>query len=321
MNIAFFEITPTDKAFFEKNLLHHNLSFYKEPLTLENASLAKKAEVVSVFISSKLDANLLSKLTQLKKIATRSTGVDHIDINTCEKNKIVVKSVPTYGVNTVAEHTFALMLSLSRKINQSILQTRQGNFANNGLKGFDLAEKTLGIIGLGNIGQRVAELARSFKMKVLVYTRTQRPIDYLQYVNLDRLLAKSHIITLHTPLTPQTKHLINSQNISQIKKGALLINTARGPLVETSALVKALKEGFLAGAGLDVLEEEQAIKDEREILTEEYIELSSAKTLLLNHVLLDMPNVIITPHNAFNSREALLEINQQTLDNILSVTE
>jgi D-lactate dehydrogenase len=321
MEIAFFEVAGNDKSFFEKHLAHHSLSFYKEPLKLENCALAEKAQIISVFIGSRLDSNLLSKLPHLKGIATRSTGTDHLDTDFCKQQKIVVASVPTYGVNTVAEHTFALILSLSRKIPQSAIQTKQGNFANKGLKGFDLAGKTIGIIGLGNIGRRVCELALAFKMKVLVHTRTPKTIDKVRFVDLETLLAKSHIITLHTPLTPNTKHILNSENINQIKKGALLINTARGGLIETRAITKALQEGTLAGAALDVLEEEQAIKDEREILTDEYIELSSAKTLLLNHVLQDMPNVIITPHNAFNSREALLEINQITLENVLSIAK
>jgi len=321
MKIAFYEITPGDQTFFEKNLTGHKLLFRKEPLDLDNFETAIDAEILSVFIGSKIDANLLGKLPKLKGIATRSTGMDHLDLETCKQKNIQVKNVPTYGVNTVAEHTFALILTLSRKIYQSIEQTKQGNFANPGLKGFDLANKTLGIVGLGNIGLRVAQLAQAFKMKVLSFTRTPKEISGIEFVDLDTLLAKAHIITLHTPLTPQTKHIINRQNINKIKKGALLINTARGPLVETAALVKALQDKILGGAALDVLEEEQTIKEEREILTAAYIELSSVKTMLLNHVLLDMPNVIITPHNAFNSKEALLEINQQTLENILSIAK
>jgi len=321
MKIAFFETTVSDKTFFEKNLSQHELYFDKKPLNLDNYEAAKNAQIISVFIGSKLDANLLEKLPQLKGITTRSTGTDHIDLEFCRQKNIQVKSVPTYGVNTVAEHTFALMLTLSRKIYQSIEQTKQGNFANPGLKGFDLAGKTLGIIGLGNIGSRVSQLALAFKMKVLVFTRTPKSIENIEFVDLNTLLAKSHIITLHTPLTSETKHLVNQQNIEKIKKGALLINTARGPLIETVALVKALQDKILSGVALDVLEEEQTVKEEREILTESYIELSSVKTLLLNHVLLDMPNVIITPHNAFNSKEALLEINQQTLENITLIAK
>lgn len=321
MKIAFYETTSTDKAFFEKHLTQHTLVFDKNPLNLDNYEASYGAQIISVFIGSKIDASLLEKLPQLKGIATRSTGTDHIDLQSCEQKNIKVGSVPTYGVNTVAEHTFALILALTRKIYPSINQTKQGNFANLGLKGFDLAGKTLGIIGLGNIGQRVAQLALAFKMKILVFTRTPKPQPGLEFVELDTLMSKAHILTLHTPLTSETKHLINHSNIDKIKKGALLVNTARGGLIETAALIKALQNKTLSGAALDVLEEEQAIKEEREILTESYIELTSAKTLLLNHVLQDMPNVIITPHNAFNSKEALLEINQQTLENILSITK
>lgn len=321
MKIAFYEAAATDKAFFEKHLTQHQLTFDKNPLNLDNYEEAKKATIISVFIGSKIDANLLEKLPKLKGITTRSTGVDHIDPQCCLQKKIKVLNVPAYGTNTVAEHTFALILALSRKIYPSIAQTKQGNFANLDLKGFDLAGKNLGVVGLGNIGQRVAQLALAFKMKVLVFTRTPKPQPGLEFVNFEELLAKAHILTLHTPLTTQTKYLINQHNIGLIKRGALLINTARGELVETTALIKALQNKTLAGAALDVLEEEQTIKEEREILTEAYIELSSAKTLLLNHVLLDMPNVIITPHNAFNSKEALQEINQQTLENILLLTK
>lgn len=317
MNIVFFEITSRDRNYFEKHLTNHNLTFYKEPLNLENVALATNASIISVFISSTVNQAVLDKLPKLKAIATRSTGIDHIDTQTARAKNIKVYSVPTYGVNTVAEHTFSLILNLSRKINQSVDRTQKGDFSNQGLMGFDLAGKTLGIIGLGNIGTRVAQLGLAFKMNVLVHTRTPKYLDQVEFVELNNLLSKSHIITLHAPLTPQTKHIINSQNIGLIKKGAYLVNTARGPLVETSALIKALQEKILKGVALDVLEEEQAIKEERQLLTEEYIELSSVKTLLLNHVLLDMENVIITPHNAFNSKEALAEINQKTLENIL----
>lgn len=321
MKIAFFESEPRDKSFFEKELPKHELVFFKGPLSLDNFEEAKDAEIVSVFINSKLDQNLLSKLPRLQAIATRSTGTDHIDVQFAKDRQITVLTVPTYGVNTVAEHTFALMLNLSRKIHQSVEQTQKGDFSNHNLKGFDLAGKTLGIIGLGHIGERVAEIALAFKMKVLVFTRTPKNLPSLEFVDLKTLLNRAHILTFHTPLTPQTKHLLNLNNIGDIKKGALLINTARGGLIQTEALVRALREGILSGAALDVLEEEQAIKDERQILSEEYMELSSAKTLLLDHVLLDMPNVIITPHNAFNSKEALLEINEVTLKNILSVAK
>jgi len=321
MKITFFEINSRERSFFEKELPGHELNFFKETLTLDNWEAAKEADVISIFISSVANRTLLEKLPHLKGIATRSTGTDHIDLDVCKEKNIVVKSVPTYGVNTVAEHTFALILALSRKIVPSVEQTKKGDFSNRNLQGFDLAGKKLGIIGLGHIGSRVAEIGNSFKMKVLVSTRTQKPLEGVEFVDLPTLLAQADIITLHTPLTPETKHLLNLNNIGQIKKGALLINTARGGLIQTEALVKALRDDTIAGAALDVLEEEQTIKEECQTLTDEYLELSSVKTLLLDHLLLDMPNVIITPHNAFNSREALREINLKTAENLRLITE
>jgi len=316
MKIAFFEINGREKSFFEKELIGHELQFYKETLTLDNWETAKEADLISVFISSSIKQTLLEKLPKLKGIATRSTGTDHLDLDYCKEKKIAVKSVATYGVNTVAEHTFALILALSRKIIPSVQQTQKGDFSNRELCGFDLAGKKLGIIGLGHIGSRVAEIGNSFKMQVLVSTRTPKPLEGVKFVDLPTLLSQADIITLHTPLTPETQHLLNQENIGLIKKGAFLVNTARGGLIQTEALVKALREEILAGAALDVLEEEQTIKEECQTLTEEYLELSSVKTLLLDHLLLDMPNVIITPHNAFNSREALREINLQTAENL-----
>lgn len=317
MHIVFFETTLEEERYFKEKLPGHELSFHPEKLTHETAHFATKAEIVSIFVFSPLKADLLVHFPHLIAIVTRSTGVDHIDTAYCQEHHINVLNVPHYGVNSVAEHTFALILASSRKIAQSVEQTKHGSFTNEGLEGFDLCDKTLGIIGLGNIGCRVAELARAFNMKVLVYTRSPKPLPEVSFVPLDELLSRSDIITIHTPLTPETAHLLNQSNMKLIKKGALLINTARGSIVETGALVQALQNKTLAGAALDVLEEEQNIKEEREVLTREYIDLSSAKTLLLDHVLRDMPNVILTPHNAFNTKEALEEINQITAKNIL----
>lgn len=320
MKIVFFETTADEEVYFRKKLTGHDVSFFPHRLTHEVIQEAIDADVISIFVFSPLNEELLSHLTHLKAIATRSTGIDHVDKAYCADHHIALLNVPHYGVNSVAEQTFALMLALSRKIIPSVDQTRQGNFTNQGLTGFDLCGKTLGIIGLGSIGQRVAEIACAFDMKVLVYTRTAKPLPNVTFVPLYELLAQSDILTIHTPLTPETTHLLHQDNMSKIKKGALLINTARGAIIQTEALVQALQNHTLAGAALDVLEEEQVVKEEREVLTAEYIDLSSAKTLLLDHVLRDMPNVIITPHNAFNTQEALVEINEITANNILSLS-
>lgn len=322
MKITFFEIEKWEQEFLQSQLPRSSLSFYEEVLAKDSVSSAANTEILSTFIYSKLSTEMLSQLPKLKCIATRSTGFDHIDIEYCKQRGITVCNVPTYGVSTVAEHTFALMLALSRNIVSSVEQTRRGDFSLEHLRGIQLAGKTLGIIGLGNIGRRVAELAKAFQMNVLVTTRhPDRNLAQqlgITFVDLSTLLSTSDFISLHVPLTPETHHLINKDNITFLKKGSVLINTARGAVVETEAIVWALEKGTLAGAGLDVLEEECVLKEERALLTKEFFKTCDLKTQLLNHVLLTRENVIITPHNAFNSHEALAEIMKTTVDNITS---
>jgi D-lactate dehydrogenase len=231
-----------------------------------------------------------------------------------------VVNVPTYGENTVAEHTFALLLDLSRKIHQSLQRTKKGDFSLDGLQGFDLKGKTLGVIGLGNIGQHVVRIAKGFEMKVLGYDvkEDQALAKRLKftYTSFEDLLKNADIITLHVPYNTHTHHLINANNITLMKQGAYLINTARGGIIETSALVSALAKGVLAGAGLDVLEEECFIKEEGHLLSKEFLKTCDLKTMLQNHLLMDQENVIITPHNAFNSKEAIERILETTVENI-----
>ena len=275
----------------------------------------------SVFIYSELTKDLIDKLPNLKFIATRSMGYDHINVEYCKQKQITVSYVPTYGAHTVAEHTFALLLSISRKIIPSVERGRNGEFANQDLEGFDLFGKTIGILGTGHIGKNVALLSLSFGMKVLAFNHHQDSelvSRGVKYVDLNQLLANSDIISLHLPHTKETEHIISMQNINQIKKGAILINTARGALVETAAIADALKKGILAGVGLDVLEEEASLREERELLSADYLSKVDLKTQLLNHVLLTQQDVIITPHNAFNSKESLQEILEVTVANIKS---
>ncbi|MDO8444381.1 MAG: hydroxyacid dehydrogenase [bacterium] len=318
MKIAFFELEDWEKKFFEAKLSAHELSFFDEPLT-EYFDQKCDAEIISVFIYSKIDAKVLDKLPKLKFIATRSTGYDHIDIAECKKRGIVVSNVPSYGENTVAEHTFALILALSRKIIESANQTKVGNFDLTDLRGFDLKGKVIGVIGTGKIGSHVVRMAHGFEMRILAFDplKNDELIDHygLKYVELEELLSQSDIITLHLPLNDKTKHLISESNIGKIKKGAYLINTARGGLVETTALVKALEEGILAGAGIDVLEDEIDIKEEWQLLSKKFSREQMAINLA-NNILLKNPKVIITPHNAFNSQEALQRIMDTTEENI-----
>ena len=322
MKIAFFEVEDLEKQYLNEKLKSVEVSFFNEPLSLENIDSVKDCQIVSPFIYSNINQEILEKLPNLKMIATRSTGFDHIDSDFAKKMKINVCNVPFYGENTVAEHAFALILALSRKIVDSVARTRVGDFSLDGLMGFDLKGKTLGVIGMGHIGLHVARIAKGFEMNVLAYDLHQDKKESkklgFKYVSLNDLLSQSDIITLHAPDNKETHHIINSNNVSQIKKGAYLINTARGGLVETTALVKALDDGILSGAGLDVLEEECFIKEEAQLLSKKFPETCDLRTTLANHILLKQKNVIITPHNAFDSKEALIRILDETILNIES---
>lgn len=320
MKIAFFETEEWEEVYFRSALSGHSLSFYKEPLTEENAP-SIDVEVACVFIYSSLTPTVLAALKHLCAVVTRSTGTDHIDRDYCAHHNVQIYNVPTYGAHTVAEHTFALMLALMRNIIQSAERVRSGNFHSEGLMGHDLNGKCLGIIGMGNIGTCVASIALAFGMRVLSYSRTPKEIKGVQNTTLDEIFRLSDIVTLHLPYTPQTHHIINEERIAGMKKGAYIINTARGGLIDTQALVNGLQNGHIAGAALDVLEEEGSIREERALITQSHIDLMAAKKMLLGHVLMDMPQVIITPHNAFNSHEALEEINETTVGNILSAIE
>lgn len=316
--IVFFEVQD-----WEKNILltaFPQAEFYTEKLSIDTINLALHAEVVSSFIYSRLDKELLSKLPNLKYIATRSTGYDHIDIFFCKGRDIVVSNVPEYGSNTVAEHTFALILSLSRKIYQSVNQAKQLNFDHSQIRGSDLFGKTLGIIGLGKIGVNVLRIAQGFGMNVLVSTRSQdaklEETLGFSYVPLEKLFETSDFISLHVPFTPETKHIINQESISKMKDGVFIINTARGGLIDTKALLAGLTNNKLAGVALDVLEEEKEMTEEAEILTEKFQAETDMETLVINHYLMAHPKVLITPHNAFNSIEALRRIDNTTIENI-----
>lgn len=318
--IVFFEIEPWQEEYIRKHIEGHTLIFRPDKLTEKNAREISDAEIVSGMIWSEFPKNIVEQSSKLRYIATRSTGYDHIDLKTCKEKGIVVSNVPTYGAHTVAEHTFALLLALSRNIIQSAERTRQGDFSLGGLEGFDLNGKTIGVIGAGNIGKRVIQLAFCFGMKILVFTKTPDETltkDYrVKFVALVELLQSSDIITLHVPHAPDTHYLINMDNLAIIKKGSILINTARGALIETQAIVEGLEKGIFKAAGLDVLEEECFLKEETQLLTEEFFKTCDIKTQLLNHVLLKRSDVIITPHNAFNSREALVQILETTVANI-----
>jgi len=318
MKIAFFELKEWEKEIlpgFAKKLKADIYPFEVE----EDLKTAAEYEIISTFIYSDLSEKILKKLPKLKMIAARSTGYDHIDLNYCKKKKIIVANVPSYGENTVAEHAFALILALSRRIVEGADRVKQGSFSPSGLTGFDLKGKTLGVVGVGSIGQWVVKYAKAFGMKVLGVTRQdheklEKRLGYKR-VPLEICLEQADIVTLHVPYLKTTHHLINKNNIKRMKKGSLLINTARGPVVETESILWALEQKILAGAGLDVLEEEENL-DDPQALFSGYISNDDLKELVAVHLLREKPNVIITPHNAFNSKEAVERIAQTTFENI-----
>lgn len=277
------------------------------------------ARVLSIFIYSRLTAEAIARFENLELITSRSTGYDHIDLDACRQRGITVCNVPEYGSNTVAEHTFALILALTRKIHRAYEQTVRGNFTQEGLRGIDLKGRTIGVVGTGAIGEHVCRIARGFAMTVLAFdvqaNKTLANQLDVQYVPLDDLLQRSDIVTLHCPHNEHTHHMIGAEKLKLMQPHALLINTARGGLIDSSALLAALRGGGIGGAGLDVLEGETLIKEEKELLTDRY-DMDALETLVQNHSLMRQENVIITPHMGFNSQEALERILTTTIDNI-----
>lgn len=320
MNIAFFELEEWEKKIFQDSLPDHTLSFYDSPLVDDLIPHVQDKEALVLFVNSLVSRDLTNKLPNLKFIATMSTGFDHIDLDATRERGIVVSNVPTYGEFTVAEHTFALILTISRKIFESQTRIREGIFSPEGLTGFDLNGKTLGVIGTGNIGRNVIKIAKGFGMNVLAYNRSYNEQLSSElgftYKDFDSVLRESDIITLHVPLTDETQHLINEEKISIMKDGAVIINTSRGGVVDTTALLRALENKKISAAGIDVLEEEPLLKEEKQLLTRKF-NSEELQCVIEGHMLAINPNVVMTPHNAFNSHEALRRIIDTTIENII----
>ena len=323
MKAVFFEATDKEKNFIAANLADTENIFVADKLRDENMNLAQGADIISVFVGHDVSGAVMDALPDLKLIATRSTGFDHIDLERARQKNIAVVNVPAYGSRTVAEFTFGLILTLSRKIFAARRQLLESeDFGMEKLEGFDLKDKTLGVVGVGRIGRNVIKIARAFEMEVMA--NDVKPDEKFaaeigfKYMPLAELLKKSDIVSLHTPYLAETKHLINSGNIQLMKKGSYLINTARGELVETDALLKALTTGHLAGAGLDVLESERQLKEEAELLAYQPDKIKDFKILSEDHILINLPQVIATPHIAFCTAEARQEIIKTTVNNIKS---
>lgn len=319
-----FEIEPFESDYLRGRLPDVDLRTTPDLLGPETAKLAGDAAVISIFIRSPVTAEVLARLPTLRGVATRSTGFDHIDLAACHDRDVVVSNVPAYGENTVAEHTFGLILALSRKIHQAYQRTSRGDFSIAGLRGFDLKGRTLGVVGTGHIGLHVIRIGRGFGMEVLATDAREQPLlaEVLgfRYVPLDTLLDHADVVTLHLPYLPSTHHLINQERLARMKPGSLLINTARGPIVDTEALLWALNEGRLAGAGLDVIEGEELMAEEERLL-DPGTGAERLQAAIRGHVLLRRDDVVITPHIAFDSQEALERILDTTVANVLAVLD
>lgn len=307
--IAFFDTKVYDTVFFNKLNKNYEIQYFEEKLTIDTVDKTKGFQGVCVFVNDKLGTDVIDKLVEngVEIIALRCAGFNNIDVKHAHKRIHIVR-VPAYSPYAVAEHAMALILTLNRKIHKAYARTREFNFSLNGLTGFDMNGKTVGVIGTGRIGQIFINIAKGFGMNVLGYDLYPNPNLSVNYVSLDELLAQSDIISIHCPLNEATKYLINESKISKMKDGVLLVNTSRGGIIESKALLAALKSGKIKGAGLDVYEEEANLFFEDmsdTIITDDVLSL-----------LVSMPNVIITSHQAFLTEEALAKIAEVTLFNL-----
>lgn len=315
MRVAFFSAHPFDRRFFdEANRDHaHELKYIEARLTATTTTLAAGCVSVCAFVNDELNEPVLRQLagSGVRLIALRSAGFNHVDIPVARELGLTVARVPAYSPHAVAEHTVALILTLNRKIHRAHARVREGNFALDGLLGFDLSQRVVGIVGTGKIGTVVARILTGFGCRVIAYDvapSIECTTMGVTYVSLDELWEQSDIITLHAPLTPATHHLVNAETIARMKPGVMIINTGRGGLVDTAALIEGLKAGRIGYLGLDVYEEEEQLF---------FQDLSSQ--IIQDDVfarLLTLPNVVVTAHQGFFTAEALSAISKTTLANI-----
>lgn len=311
MKVAFYDTKPYDKLWFDKLNKEYNykIKYYEDKLNSDTAILAKDYDVVCAFVNDIIDAETIDILYNngVRLLAMRCAGYNNVDFKAAY-NKINVVRVPRYSPYAIAEHTMALILGINRKIFRAYNRTREGNFNINGLLGFDLHGKTVGVIGTGRIGQVFINICDGFGMKVLAYDPYAPENSNAELVSLNELFEKSDIISLHCPLTKDTKHIINKDTIATMKKNVYIINTSRGGLINTADLINGLKDKQIGAAGLDVYEEESAYFFED--LSSDILEDDILARLLT------FPNVLVTSHQAFFTQEALQNIASVTLSNI-----
>lgn len=314
MKVTVYSTKSYDRQFLDAaNAGRHELRYLDCRLTVATTALAKGASAVCLFAGDEANATTIMGFAHMgiRLIALRAAGFNNVDLAAAREHGIAVARVPAYSPHAVAEHTFALILSLVRKVHRAYNRVREGNFSLDGLMGFDLNGKTIGIVGAGNIGSVVAEIATGFGCKVLAYDPVRRPeceCIGVEYVGLNALLERSDIVTLHCPLNDGTRHMIDAAAIARMKSGALLINTSRGAVVDTHAIIDALKRRRLAGVAIDVYEEEDALffedRSDEAIMDDQFARL------------LTFPNVLITGHQGFFTVEALTNIAATTIANL-----
>ncbi len=320
--VYFYDATELDREQLGNNLnkTDHSLVYVDESISLQNIN--PETEVISVFVTSKVTKEIIEALPKLRLIACRSTGYNNIDFAAASAANVTVLNVPTYGEETVAEYAFTLLLALSRKLPKTLKSFDEDTDVLQ-LMGNDLSAKCLGVIGAGRIGQHAISIAKGFKMEVIAHDPF--PKDGLdkelgfEFVELEDLLRRSDFVTIHAPYVVSNKHLINDDNIRLMKQSALLVNTARGELIDTKALTTALQEKRIAGAALDVIEDEHLahLDEEVALLRAKKVSIENLEHSVELLALHKMPNVILTPHNAFNSIEAVGRINSTTAENII----
>ena len=307
--IAFFDTKPYDRTWFDALNTKYEIDYFEIKLNERTAVLTKGFDGVIAFVNDEINEKAINTLVEngVKVIAMRCAGYNNVDIKAADK-KITIVRVPAYSPHAVAEHTMALLLTLNSKIHKAYLRRRDFNFSLVGLMGFDLYGKTVGVIGTGKIGRAFIDICKGFGMKVLAYDPYPADIPDVKYVSLDTLLSESDIISLHCPLTEETRHILDEEAFSKIKKGAVVINTSRGELIDSHALLNALNNETLFGAALDVYEEES------EFFFEDYSNTIIKDDIL--SLLLSRPNTIITSHQGFFTKEAMKSIAETTLKNL-----
>jgi D-lactate dehydrogenase len=313
MKIAFFSTQPYDKEYFERYNKHHVITFFEAQLNEQTSTLIQGCDAVCCFVNDRLHAAVIISLAEMgiRIIALRCAGFNNVDLVAAKEKQIAVVRVPAYSPHAVAEHALALIMTLNRKTHKAYNRVREGNFSLSRLTGFDLYGKTVGVIGTGKIGQCFARIMQGFGCNVLAFdiiANTDLEKTGVKYLPLTDLLRKSDIISLHCPLTEQTKHLINNTSLDMMKDGVMLINTSRGGLIDTKATINALKRGKLGYLGIDVYEQEEKLffHDLSENIIEDEVIMR----------LMSFPNVLVTAHQGFLTSEALTQIALVTLKNL-----